>query len=105
MELLNSTRTSTAENSPFYTDHKPLVHLFSESRSVPVMGSARLQRWVLTLSACNYTIKYKYGKQQGNDDVLSKFALFSGKGHECLSLHSHRYFSYEEFVQAVYVVA
>ena len=50
-------------------------HLFNESKSVPVMASARLQRWALTLSAYNYTIKYKSGKQQGNVDTLSRFPL------------------------------
>ena len=39
------------------------------------MASARLQRWALTLSAYNYTIKYKSGKQQGNVDALSRFPL------------------------------
>ena len=58
-----------------YTDHKPLIHLFNESKSVPVMASARLQRWALTLNAYNYTIKYKSGKQQGNVDTLSRFPL------------------------------
>ena len=58
-----------------YTDHKPLIHLFNESQSVPVMASARLQRWALTLSAYNYTIKYKSGKQQGYVDALSRFPL------------------------------
>ena len=39
------------------------------------MASARLQRWALMLSAYNYTIKYKSGKQQGNVDALSRFPL------------------------------
>ena len=61
-----------AGNSP---DHKPLIHIFNESKSVPAMASARLQRWALTLSACTYTNKYKSGKQQGNADALSRFPL------------------------------
>ena len=32
-----------------YSDHKPLIHIFGESKSVPVMASACLQRWDLTL--------------------------------------------------------
>jgi len=39
------------------------------------MASTRLQRWALTLSAYNYTIKYKTGKQQSNADALSRFLL------------------------------
>ena len=58
-----------------YTDHKPLIHIFNESKSVPVMASARLQRWALKLSPYSYTIKYKSGKQQGNADALSRFPL------------------------------
>ena len=33
------------------SDHKPLQYLLSESRAVPTMASARLQRWALLLSA------------------------------------------------------
>ena len=38
------------------SDHKPLQHLFSEHRPVPVLASARIQRWALTLSAYSYSI-------------------------------------------------
>ena len=48
-----------------YSDHKPLMHIFEESKSVPVMASARLQRWALTLSSYTYTIKYKRGTIKG----------------------------------------
>ena len=57
------------------SDHKPLQHLFSESRPVPAMASARLQRWALTLSAYNYTIAYKPGESHANADVLSRLPL------------------------------
>jgi hypothetical protein len=33
------------------TDHKPLTHIFDESRVVPVMASGRIQRWALMLGA------------------------------------------------------
>ena len=58
-----------------YSDHKPLIHIFGESKSVPVMASARLQRWALTLSSYTYSIKYKSGKSQGNADALSRLPL------------------------------
>ena len=32
------------------SDHKPLQHLFSESRPIPQLASARIQRWALTLT-------------------------------------------------------
>ena len=58
-----------------YSDHKPLQYLFSESRPVPVMASARIQRWALTLSAYNYSIEFKSGSAQGNADGLSRLPL------------------------------
>ena len=58
-----------------YSDHKPLQHLFSESRPVPAMASGRIQRWALTLGAYDYTICYKPGKHQANADSLSHLPL------------------------------
>ena len=58
-----------------YSDHKPLQHLFSETRPVPPMASARIQRWALTLSAYDYTICYKPGEKQANADSLSRLPL------------------------------
>ena len=37
-----------------YTDRKPLIHLFSESKSVPVMALVILQKWALTLKCLQY---------------------------------------------------
>ena len=36
------------------TDHKPLQYIFDESKPVPSMTSARVQRWALTLGAYSY---------------------------------------------------
>ncbi len=41
------------------TDHKPLLSLLSEQRAVPPLASARIQRWALTLSMYDYTLKFK----------------------------------------------
>ena len=57
------------------TDHKPLIHLFSENRSIPAMASVRLQRWALVLSAYQYKIVYKCGKDNVNADMLSRLPL------------------------------
>jgi len=57
------------------TDHKPLTHIFSESRAVPTMASGRIQRWALTLSAYSYTIKYRKGVENSNADALSRLPL------------------------------
>ena len=58
-----------------YSDHKPLQHLFSESRPVPSLASARIQRWALTLSAYNYVISHRAGTANSNADGLSRLPL------------------------------
>ena len=55
-----------------YTDHKPLLTLFSSSRGIPSQVSARIQRWALTMAAYEYDIKYKKTSQHGNADGLSR---------------------------------
>ena len=55
-----------------YSDHKPLEHLFSESRPIPAMASARIQRWAQTLGAYDYLIAYKPGPEHANADSLSR---------------------------------
>ena len=58
-----------------YSDHQPLKYLLSESRQIPQMASSRIQRWALTLSAYQYTIKYKPGAKLANADALSRLPL------------------------------
>ena len=58
-----------------YSDHKPLQFLFSETKPVPTMASSRIQRWALTLSAYNYQMVFRPGKNQGNADGLSRLPL------------------------------
>ena len=58
-----------------YSDHKPLIHIFGETKSVPVMASGRLQRWALTLSSYSYSIKFKKGSLHSNADALSRLPI------------------------------
>ena len=58
-----------------YSDHKPLEQLFSKSKQIPAMASARIQRWALTLAAYQYTIKHKPGTSMSNADALSRLPL------------------------------
>ena len=58
-----------------HSDHKPLQHIFAESRPIPSLASVCIQRWALTLSAYNYQIKYKPGKDNSNADVFSRLPL------------------------------
>ena len=57
------------------TDHKPLIHIFSERKATPTMASSRLQRWALTLGAYSYTIQFRKGCDNGNADALSRLPL------------------------------
>jgi len=57
------------------SDHRPLQHLFNETRAIPTMASARIQRWALTLSAYNYYIQHRPGKQLAKADLLSRLPL------------------------------
>ena len=58
-----------------YSDHQPLSYLLNESKGVPAMAASRIQRWALTLSAYEYTITYRPGKDQGHADALSRLPL------------------------------
>lgn len=57
------------------SDHKPLQYLLGETRGIPPMASARIQRWVLMLSAYNYEIRYKPGAEHANADGLSRLPV------------------------------
>ena len=57
------------------SDHKPLQHLFQESRGIPTLASARIQRWALILEAYDYSIQYKPGPDHSNADMLSRLPL------------------------------
>ncbi|XP_033993597.1 uncharacterized protein K02A2.6-like [Trematomus bernacchii] len=58
-----------------YTDHKPLISLFNEKKPIPQMGYPRVQRWAVHLSAYEYHIVYKPGKNNANADALSRLPL------------------------------
>ena len=57
------------------SDHKLLKYLFSPTRAVPTMASARIQRWALMLGAYHYTVEYQPGKELGHADMLSRLPL------------------------------
>ena len=57
------------------TDHKPLTHIFGETKAIPTMASGRIQRWAITLGAYSYRISHKAGKENANADALSRLPL------------------------------
>ena len=63
-----------------YTDHKPLLGLFSESSPLPARAAARVMRWALLLSAYNYQLLYREGARNGNADALSRLPLDARNG-------------------------
>ena len=57
------------------TDHKPLLSLFQEQKSIPSHASARIQRWALTLAAYEYTFAARSTTAHANADALSRLPL------------------------------
>ena len=60
------------KNSPFYTDHKPLIQWIKISTS---NGFSKITKVDIDIKCYNYALKYKSGKRQGNVDALSRFLL------------------------------
>ena len=56
-----------------FTNHKPLLGLFSEKKGIPNMAAERMQRWAILLSAYDYTLKYRSGAENSNADFFSRF--------------------------------
>ncbi|XP_075553516.1 uncharacterized protein LOC142586149 [Dermacentor variabilis] len=54
------------------TDHKPLLGLFNTDKRVPEVVSPRMLRWILCLSAYNYSLQYRRGQENSNADALSR---------------------------------
>ena len=63
-----------------HSDHKPLMYIFDEAKTVPLMASARIQQWAFALSANTYTIQYKAGKDHANVDGLGPGVIQEFKG-------------------------
>ncbi|KAI4892783.1 hypothetical protein NFI96_006341, partial [Prochilodus magdalenae] len=64
------------------TDHKPLMALFGEKKSIPQMGSPRVQRWAILLSAYEYQIGMKLSWSIHNADALSRLPLLESPEEE-----------------------
>ena len=57
------------------TDHKPLLFILKENKSIPEMGASRILRWAVTLSSYQYRIQYPPTEKHANADVCSRFPL------------------------------
>ncbi len=57
------------------TDHKPLLGLLSEHKTISPQASARIKRWSLLLAAYEYTLSFRDTQSHGNADALSRLPL------------------------------
>lgn len=57
------------------TNHKLLLRLFGETKSIPPLASGCIQRWVFTLSAYEYTVWYRKGCDMSNANAVSRIPL------------------------------
>lgn len=64
-----------------FTDHKPLMGLFSETKGILPMASARIQQWALILLAYQYHIVYRAGSENANADAFSRLPLHDTPSH------------------------
>ena len=57
------------------TDHKPLLTLFHQHKSIPQQAANRIQRWAWKLAGYEYTIEWRATGQHSNADGLSRLPL------------------------------
>ena len=58
-----------------FTDHRPLLKILGPYEGVATLAAARLQRWVLLLSAYNCNLKFKSGVDNKEADLLSRLPI------------------------------
>ncbi|UYV84025.1 K02A2.6-like [Cordylochernes scorpioides] len=59
------------------TDNRPLMHIFSPQKPIPICAASRNKRWSLKLSAFKYTVEFRKTDDNGNADALSRLPLVS----------------------------
>ncbi|UYV68293.1 K02A2.6-like, partial [Cordylochernes scorpioides] len=59
------------------TDNRPLMHIFSPQKPIPICAASRIKRWSLKLSAFKYTVEFRKTDDNGNADALSRLPLVS----------------------------
>ncbi len=57
------------------TDHKLLLTLFNENKTVPQQAANRIQRWAWRLASYEYTMAWRSSGQHANADALSRLPL------------------------------
>ncbi|XP_037504904.1 uncharacterized protein K02A2.6-like [Rhipicephalus sanguineus] len=59
----------------FVTDHQPLLGILGPGKPTAQVLSPRMTRWCIKLSAYDYNIVYRHGKNHQNADALSRLPL------------------------------
>ncbi|UYV81788.1 hypothetical protein LAZ67_20002368 [Cordylochernes scorpioides] len=59
------------------TDNRPLIHIFSPQKPIPICAASRIKRGSLKLAAFNYTEDFRKGSDNSNVDALSRLPLES----------------------------
>ena len=57
------------------TDHKPLLGLIGEQKSLPVMASPRVMRWAMLLAGYDYRLQHVAGSKIPHCDALSRLPV------------------------------
>lgn len=65
-----------------FTDHRPLLTIFSNSKGVPMHTANRLQRWAIILMGYDFDIKFIGTDDFGHADVLSRLIAEQPRSHE-----------------------
>lgn len=68
------------------TDHKPLLGLFGPEKGIPEISSARVQRWVIFMSAFTYNMEHISGK---NNQLAESFSRLPSS---CTEVTEEEYF-------------
>ena len=54
------------------TDHQPLLGILGPRAPIPMLATARMQRWALVLSAYDYHLECRKSEEHSNCDALSR---------------------------------
>ena len=65
------------------SDHRSLSFIFSNTKAISPTASSRIIRWTLTLSAYNFSIRHKAGRDLGNADALSRLPQAETTDKDC----------------------
>ncbi|UYV74121.1 K02A2.6-like [Cordylochernes scorpioides] len=57
------------------TDNRPLMHLFSPHKPIPLCAASRIKRWSLKLGAFHYSVEFRKTDDHVNADALSRLPL------------------------------